>query len=193
MLNYWASSCYLNSWFGKGLLANTHGWESKNKTTFTISFELFEFEVMPFGLHYSAATFQWVINHVLGDYWSFARAYLDDIVVFSSSWEEHLHHLCQVLECLHKAQLTVKCQFGKNEVHYLAIYCNWRRNCETRPSETWGGEELSSPNNQKGGETIFRPLWLLTMVCATFNRVAKAKNPDKVKWSDQSPVWEVFL
>jgi len=63
-----------------------------------------------------------MINHVLRDCWSFARAYIDDIVVFSRSWEEHLTYLHRVLECLQKAQLTVnmaKCQFGKSEVHYL--------------------------------------------------------------------------
>jgi len=96
--------------------------ESKDKTAFTTPFGLFEFKVMPFGLHSAPATFQRMINHVLRDCWSFARAYIDDIVVFSRSREEHLTHLHRVLECLQKAQLTVnmaKCQFGKSEVHYL--------------------------------------------------------------------------
>ena len=83
--------------------------ESKDKTAFTTPFGLFEFEVMPFGLHSAPATFQRMINHVLRECWSFARAYLNDIVVFSSSWEEHLNHLCQVHEFLQKAQLTVIC------------------------------------------------------------------------------------
>ena len=96
--------------------------ELKDKVAFTTPFGLFEFEVMPFGLHSAPATFQRMINYVLRDCWSFVREYLDDIVVYSSSWEEHLHYLCQVLECLCKAEVTVnmsKCQFGKSEVRYL--------------------------------------------------------------------------
>ena len=56
---------------------------SRDKTAFTTPFGLFEFEVMPFGLHGAPATFQRMINHVLRDCCSFARAYIDDIVVFS--------------------------------------------------------------------------------------------------------------
>ena len=95
---------------------------SKDKTAFTTPFGLYEFEVMPFGLHSAPATFQRMINHVLRDCWSFARAYIDDIVVFSSSWEEHLTHLHKVLNCLQVANLTIKmskCQFGRIKVHYL--------------------------------------------------------------------------
>ena len=61
-------------------------------------------------------------NHVLRDCWSFARAYIDDIVVFSSSCEEHLTHLHKILSCLQVANLTIKmskCQFGRAKVHYL--------------------------------------------------------------------------
>ena len=96
--------------------------DSKDKTAFTTPFGLFEFEVMPFGLHSAPATFQRMINHVLRDCWSFARAYLDDIIVFSRSWEEHLVHLHQVLRSLQAARLTInvtKCQFGRHEVYYL--------------------------------------------------------------------------
>ena len=56
--------------------------ESKDKTAFTTPFGLYEFEVMPFGLHSAPATFQRMINHTLQDCWQFARAYIDDIVIF---------------------------------------------------------------------------------------------------------------
>ena len=58
---------------------------SRDKTAFTTPFGLYEFEVMPFGLHSALATFQRMINYVLRDSWTFARAYIDDIVVFSNS------------------------------------------------------------------------------------------------------------
>ena len=77
---------------------------------------------MQFGLHSASATFQRMINHTLRDCWQFARAYIDDIVIFSQSWEEHLTHLQKVFSCLQTAKLTInvsKCQFGRNEVRYL--------------------------------------------------------------------------
>lgn len=48
--------------------------------------------------------------------------YLDDVVVFSNSWEDHLDHLCQLFEKLEEAGLVVnlpKCEFGKGQVTYL--------------------------------------------------------------------------
>ena len=96
--------------------------ESKEKTAFTTPFGLYEFEVMPFGLHNAPATFQRMINYVLRDCQKFARAYIDDIVIFSHSWEEHMVHMREVLSKLQEAGLTLKlnkCQFGQREVHYL--------------------------------------------------------------------------
>ena len=77
---------------------------------------------MPFGLHSAPATFQRMINHTLRDCWQFARAYIDDIVIFSWLWEEHLTHSQKVFSCLQTAKLTInisKCQFGRSEVRYL--------------------------------------------------------------------------
>ena len=83
--------------------------DSKDKTAFTMPFGLFEFEVMPFGLHSAPATFQRLINHVLRDCWSFSRAYINDIVVFSRSWEEHLVHLGQVILVYREHNLQSMC------------------------------------------------------------------------------------
>ena len=52
----------------------------------------------------------------------FAAAYLDDLIVFSESWEDHLIHIRSVLERLRKAGLTAKakkCEFGASECVYL--------------------------------------------------------------------------
>ena len=78
---------------------------SKEKMVFTTPFGLFEFEVMPFGL---PVTFQWKMDHVLKDCQDFARAYIDDIAVFSHSLEKHLNHLQQVFTWLKLADLMVK-------------------------------------------------------------------------------------
>ena len=82
--------------------------ESREKTTFTTPFGLYEFRVMPFGLHNAPATFQRLMNHVLWGSGAFAGVYIDDIVVFSRSWEEHLGHLRDVFSRLRQAGLTLK-------------------------------------------------------------------------------------
>ena len=96
--------------------------DSQEVTAFTTPFGLFEFLVMPFGLHTAPATFQRWMNEVLRDCQRYAGAYLDDAVVFSCSWSEHLDHLLQVFTQIQKAGLTIKpskCPFACNQVHYL--------------------------------------------------------------------------
>ena len=58
---------------------------SQEKTAFATSFGLYEFKVMPFGLHTAPTTFQKTINHVLRGCQKYAQAYVDDIVVLSHS------------------------------------------------------------------------------------------------------------
>jgi len=77
---------------------------------------------MPFGLHNAPQTFQRLMNYVLRDCHEFAMAYIDDIVIFSQSWEEHLRHLREMFRCLVAANLHVKlkkCQFGCIKARYL--------------------------------------------------------------------------
>ena len=63
---------------------------------------------MPFELIIAPTAFQRMIDHVLTDYYPFANAYLDDILIHSVIWEEHLDHIQQVLSKLKEAGLTIK-------------------------------------------------------------------------------------
>ncbi|XP_075771602.1 uncharacterized protein LOC142823854 [Pelodiscus sinensis] len=67
--------------------------QAQEKTAFSTPFGLFQFRTMPFGLHGAAATFQRVMDRVLAPYAEFTAAYIDDIVIYSRTWEEHLGHL----------------------------------------------------------------------------------------------------
>ena len=68
---------------------------------------LFEFEHMPFSLCNAPATFQRLMQAVLAEMeWDFCFVYLDDILVCSKTFEEHLDHLQQVFDRLRKAGLT---------------------------------------------------------------------------------------
>lgn len=94
----------------------------RDKTAFVSPLGLHRFTTMPFGLCGAPSTFQRLMDDVLRGQSSFARAYLDDIVIFSNGWEEHLTHLSMVFDRLQKAGLTVKlrkCQFAMEECSYL--------------------------------------------------------------------------
>ena len=62
-----------------------------SKTAFVTPFRLYQFRVMPFGLQGAPATFQRLMDRVLRGLDQFAAAYLDDVVIFSSSWDEVSH------------------------------------------------------------------------------------------------------
>jgi hypothetical protein len=81
------------------------------KTSFKTRQGLYEWLVMPFGLCNAPTTFMRLMNDVLRPYLdSFVIVYLDDILVYSATWEEHMSHLMQVLETLKKHQLVGKSQ-----------------------------------------------------------------------------------
>lgn len=71
------------------------------KTTLKNNFGLSEWLVMPFGLTNAPSTFMRWINDIFRLHLGrFVVIYLDDILVFSSSWEDHLQHVCTILELL---------------------------------------------------------------------------------------------
>lgn len=81
--------------------------ESRQKSAFVTHKGLYEWTVLPFGLSCARSTFQRLMDMVLHDL-SFAHAYLDDVVIFSDSFEEHMEHLETVFKRLLDAGLTVK-------------------------------------------------------------------------------------
>ena len=78
---------------------------------------------MPFGLTNAPATFMRVMNDVVRPFIDdFVIVYLDDIIVFNKTWEEHSKHVKQTLDVLKKENLYVKlskCEFGKTSLNYL--------------------------------------------------------------------------
>ena len=99
--------------------------EQDKKTAFrTSSGQLYEFNQVPFGLCNAPAIFSRLMDRVLaGLHWETCLFYLDNIIVFAATWEEHLARLRQVFECLRHAQLKLgaeKCTFAAKEVSYLS-------------------------------------------------------------------------
>jgi hypothetical protein len=93
------------------------------KTAFRSRYGHYEYHVMPFGLTNAPATFQNLMNDVLRDFLDdFAIVYLDDILIFSRTREEHQRHVRLVLERLRANGLFAKpekCSFHQDEVEYL--------------------------------------------------------------------------
>jgi hypothetical protein len=92
------------------------------KTAFSTARGHFEFPVMPFGLTNAPATFQRFMDIVLRDLKAFCLVYIDDIIIFSRTLEEHLQHLRQVFDKLIGANIVVKpskCHFLRPSVKFL--------------------------------------------------------------------------
>ena len=97
----------------------------KEKTAFAVPRGKFEFNVMPFGLSNSGASYQRMMDICLsGLRTDKVLSYMDDIVVFSATFNEHVRDLKAVFECLRTANVTLKaskCVFAAQKVEFLGF------------------------------------------------------------------------
>jgi len=109
-----------------------------------------QFTEMPFGLHSAPATFQRLLNSVLGpELESHTFVYLDDIIVISATLDDHLRHLGEVFSRLREARLRVnpdKCHFGLTELKYLGHIVD-RRGLRTDPEKIRAVTQWPTPTN----------------------------------------------
>ena len=97
------------------------GKDLRAKTAFVMPFGKYEYLQVPFGLAQAPAFFQHLMNKVL-DNCPFAMTYLDDIIIFSDTEEEHLAHIEEIFKRLEAADFKMKrskCDFFKKHIHYL--------------------------------------------------------------------------
>ena len=95
---------------------------SQPKTAFSTPSYHLEFKRMPFGLRNAPSTFQRLMDNIMRSAGHFSCVYMDDVIVFSASLEEHIKHLHEVFKRLRNANLKVqlaKCDFFRKEVAYL--------------------------------------------------------------------------
>ncbi|CAF4138428.1 unnamed protein product [Rotaria sp. Silwood2] len=96
--------------------------KDKEKTAFVTPFGLYQFNVLPMGLRNSPPTFQKVMTDTLKSCRQFSLAYLDDIIVFSRSFSDHLNHLHQVFLALQAKNFVLnppKCEIAVSQIDYL--------------------------------------------------------------------------
>jgi hypothetical protein len=95
----------------------------EEKTAFKTHSGHFQFRVMPFGLTNAPATFQCLMNSIFSEQIRrFVIVFLDDILIYSRSWVEHVCHLRLVLQTLRDHQLYAKlskCSFAQESISYL--------------------------------------------------------------------------
>ena len=124
---------------------------AKPKTAFVISgIGKYQFNRVPFGLAQVPAYFQTLINKVL-DNIDFAMGYLDDIIIFSRSEEEHLDHIEQVFQQLEEAGLKLsleKCSFFKKHIQYLGHLLS-EEGIQLLPEKLESIAKMPRPKNQK--------------------------------------------
>ncbi len=98
-------------------------------SAFITPFGLYEFVVMPFGMCNAPCTFQRLINYTLQELEG-VYAYIDDIIVVSDTWEEHVERLNALLDRLEGANLTVN-SAKSTFCSYLLGTHRWPRRSET--------------------------------------------------------------
>ncbi len=95
----------------------------EEKTACCTRYGSYKFLVMPFGLTNASATFCTVMNDIFREWLNdFIVLYIDNILVYSNSMEEHAEHLRKVFQSLKENKLYAKfekCEFGVLEVDFL--------------------------------------------------------------------------
>jgi hypothetical protein len=122
------------------------------KTVFQTHNGHYEYRVMPYGVIGGPATFQTVMNLILAPLLrKCVIVFIDDILIYSKSWEDHLKHIAEVLSILQKHQFHVKmskCSFAKPQLTYLGHIVSGQ-GVATNPTKIISIQEWPQPQNQK--------------------------------------------
>ena len=124
--------------------------QSIPKTAFNSPFGKYEYIKVPFGLAQAPAYFQELMTDIL-KYFNFAIAYLDDIIIFSRTPQEHLSHIRQVFEKLKSANLSMKnskCNFFSKEIQYPGHVLS-ATGIRPLPSKTHAVQHMQPPTTPK--------------------------------------------
>ena len=126
--------------------------ETKHKTTFVTHSSCYFFKRLPYGLRNAPVAFQCVMAHVLqGINFKYALVYVDDILIHSANFDEHLVHLQNVFDRLGEANLKLqpkKCQFAAKRVEYWGHYFS-RNGIEVNPAKIHAVETFPAPKTRK--------------------------------------------
>ena len=123
---------------------------SNPKTAFNMPLGKYEYVKVPIGLALAPAYIQEHMTGILKDF-NFAIAYLDDIIIFSNTQQEHLSHIRKVFKTLQSAKLPMKrskCNFFSNEIQYLGHILS-ATGIWLLPSKTHAIQHMQPPTTPK--------------------------------------------
>ncbi|KAH3851362.1 hypothetical protein DPMN_093842 [Dreissena polymorpha] len=175
----------------------------KERTAFTVGpLGFWEFNKLPFGCTNSPATYQRIMEEIIGDLnLKICIIYLDDIIIFSSNYSEHLQRLNLILSRLKAAGIKLspnKCHFLKKKVKFLGHYVS-EEGIETDPEKCDKVKNYPKPNNAdqlrsflalagyyrkfiKGFSTISKPL--TDLLPPTTTKKGKIANKKEWHWDE---------
>jgi len=167
--------------------------QHKEITAFSVGpLGFYEFNSMPFGLCNSPATFQRLMERCLHDLnLEQCLIYLDDIIVFAPTLEEHLVRLEAVFERLHRFGLKLKpskCQFLRTEVKYLGHIVS-AAGVSVDPSKVEVLQKMSAPTSVKELQRFLGFIGYHRRFIPQFSSIARPLN-DLLKGKRSSFCWE---
>ena len=152
--------------------------EAKKKTAFMTADGKYQWNVVPFGLATTISTFQYLMSTVLTGSNSFTFTYLDDVLVFLETYNDHLHHLNMVFKKVQKASLKIKlskCQFFKTHLHYLGHRIS-ANGLEPLPEKLKAIRNLPPTRNVDEACHILKTVRILQVICSSFCQYHSSNN-----------------
>ncbi len=162
----------------------------KHKTAFLTTTGKYEYNTLPFGLKNGPAIFQRLMDRQIPE----ASAYIDDILVTSDTWQEHLVHLKKTLSALRDAGLTSKlkkCVFIRSNIDFLG-HCIGRGHLKPQTAKTKAIADFKIPKRKKHFRTFlglsgyyrkFIPQYAHTT--AVLTDLLRKKSPDILPWESK--------
>ena len=163
------------------------------KTAFRTRYGSYEYTVMSFGLTNAPSTFMQLMNSIFMEYLDkFIVVFIDDILIFSETHEEHGHHIQLVLQKLREHQLYAKfskCEFWKNSVEFLGHVLS-DKGVSVDPSKIVTVQEWESPKSVFQIRSFLGLAGYYRRFIEGFSKIAKPmtellKKDTKYIWTDQ--------
>ena len=144
------------------------------KAAFNSPFGKYEYVKVPFRLAQAPAYFQELMTGILKDF-PFAIAYLDNIIIFSKTPQEHLSHICMVFKKLQSANLSMKkskCSFFLKEIQYLGHIIS-ATSIGPLHSKTHTIQNMNPPTTPKQVRAFLGLVWYYRKFIRGFTKIAK--------------------
>ena len=162
-------------------------------TAFVAPYGLYKFCRVPSGLSTGAQVLTRLLDTVLSDIkYKYVFNYLDDIIIYSRSWEDHVRHVDEVLRRLGTGKLTVnpdKARFGVKQINFLR-YLVTEDGIYMVPDRTRAIREFSQPKDTKGVARFIGMVNYFSKFIPKFSEIAAAlnklrKNGEKFSWGKE--------